>query len=299
MDDQTPEGLAAATLLFQRTYDYDLVKVTPASSFCLKDWGVQDEWRGHTEGTRDYTRIVIQKPQDWEKLTVLDPARGHLAAQIECLKILVRELGADTPVIQTIFNPLSQAKNLIGRDNLAVHLRRYPQAVHKGLATITESTRRFVAAARQTGIAGVFFAVQHANYGLLTVEEYRLFGRSYDLQVLKETEGLWLNMLHLHGLDIMFDEFLDYPVGVLNWHDQETQPSLADALTRFRGAVCAGLQRERTMVLGTAQQVREEARRAIQAAGGKRFILGTGCVTPITAPHGNLQAARQSVEDFR
>ena len=33
VDDQTPDGLAAATLDFQQTYDFDLVKVTPASSF--------------------------------------------------------------------------------------------------------------------------------------------------------------------------------------------------------------------------------------------------------------------------
>ena len=38
VDDQTPTGLAAATLKFQQDYDFDLVKVSPPSSFCLKDW---------------------------------------------------------------------------------------------------------------------------------------------------------------------------------------------------------------------------------------------------------------------
>ena len=42
VDDQSPETLAAAALNFQHIYDFDLVKVTPASSFCLKDWGVED-----------------------------------------------------------------------------------------------------------------------------------------------------------------------------------------------------------------------------------------------------------------
>ena len=59
VDDQTPEGLARAILAFQRTFDFDLVKVTPASSFCLKDWGSQDEWHGDTEGTCRYTHRVI------------------------------------------------------------------------------------------------------------------------------------------------------------------------------------------------------------------------------------------------
>ena len=52
VDDQRPEDLAAATLEFQRLYDFDLVKVTPASSFCLKDWGVEDEWRGSPDRKR-------------------------------------------------------------------------------------------------------------------------------------------------------------------------------------------------------------------------------------------------------
>ncbi|MBM3144322.1 MAG: uroporphyrinogen decarboxylase, partial [Chloroflexi bacterium] len=49
VDDQTPEGLAAATLNYQRLYDFDFVKITPASSFCLVDWGSRDEWRGAAE----------------------------------------------------------------------------------------------------------------------------------------------------------------------------------------------------------------------------------------------------------
>ena len=33
VDDQSPETLAAATLHWQSVYDFDFVKVTPASSF--------------------------------------------------------------------------------------------------------------------------------------------------------------------------------------------------------------------------------------------------------------------------
>jgi uroporphyrinogen decarboxylase len=52
------------------------------------------------------------------------------------------------------------------------------------------------------------------------------------------------------------------------------------------------------MVLGTPESVEKEAREAIQVTDGKRFILGTGCVVPITAPYGNIMAARKSVELF-
>lgn len=295
VDDQKHVALAAATIDFQRNYDFDLVKVTPASSFCLKDWGVEDEWQGATEGTRNYTRRVIFKPEDWTCLPVLSPYAGKLGSQLECLRLIISDLGPDVPVIQTIFNPLSQAKNLLGQQALLVHLRHYPEAVHAGLRVLAETTRRFVEAAVQTGIAGIFFAVQHAQYGLLSTAEYDAFGRPYDLQVLEPARGLWLNMLHLHGEEIMFDRFLDYPVAVMNWHDRDTWPSLSQAQALFSGAVCGGLQRERTMVLGTPESVTAEALDAIHSTEGKRFILGTGCVLPIIAPRANIRAARQAV----
>jgi uroporphyrinogen decarboxylase len=49
-------------------------------------------------------------------------------------------------------------------------------------------------------------------------------------------------------------------------------------------------------VRATPDQVREQAADAIAQTGGRRFILGTGCVTPIVAPTSNIRAAREAVE---
>ena len=296
VDDQDPGRLAAATANFQRIYDYDFVKVTPASSFCVRDWGVQDEWRGAHEGTREYTQRVVHTPEDWGKLSPLDPKAGALGDQLQCLKMLVDDLGEDVPTIQTIFSPLAQAKNLAGQETLLVHMRKYPEALHQGLKTITESITRFIEAARETGIAGIFYAVQHAQLQLFSEQEIRDFSRRYDLAILEQKGGLWLNVLHLHGANVMFDQFLDYPIEIVNWHDRETWPSLIEAKGRHPGVLCGGLRRWETMVLGSPQEVKEEALDALHATGGVRFVLGTGCVTPTTAPHGNLLAARQVVE---
>ncbi|HZU87461.1 MAG TPA: hypothetical protein VFF78_08250, partial [Anaerolineaceae bacterium] len=88
VDDQSPDRLAAASLAFQAQFDFDFIKITPASSFCLKDWGVQDRWAGNTEGTREYTHHVIQQPEDWTSLPVLNINSGSLGAQLECLRLL-------------------------------------------------------------------------------------------------------------------------------------------------------------------------------------------------------------------
>ena len=297
VDDQSPERLAAATLDFHRRYDFDLVKVTPASSFCLKDWGAEDFWEGNPEGTRRYTRCVIEKPQDWERLPALDPSAQHLAGQLACLRLLRRELGPDVPLLQTVFSPLAQAKNLAGGERLIVHLSQHPEAVLIGLQTIAETTRRFVAAAIETGIDGLFYAVQHAQASLLTLDEYKTFGLPFDTISLEPAQGMLCNMLHLHGKDIYFSlltSSLSFPI--VNWHDRDTPPSLVEAQNYFAGVVCGGLRRE-TVVLGTPDEVQEVAAEALEQTQGRRFILGTGCVVPVIAPHGNILAARNSVEE--
>lgn len=309
VDDQSPEALAAATLHFQATYDFDLVKVTPASSFCLRDWGAEDAWMGDTEGpvlpvpvrgsavegTRRYTKRVIQKPQDWESLPALDPSAPHLAGQLACLRFIKQGLAPETPVIQTVFSPLAQAKNLAGNETLLAHLRLYPEAVLKGLATIAHTAQRFVEAALEAGIDGIFYAVQHAQASLLSLEEYQTFGLPFDQQVIEPARSCWLNILHLHGLNIYYSLLSTLSFPVVNWHDRETPPSLAEALQTHAGVVCGGLGRD-TLVYREQAEVQKEAREALQQTGGRRFILSTGCVVPVIAPHGNLLAARRSVE---
>lgn len=291
VDDQSPERLAAATLHWQQTFDWDLVKITPASSFCLRDWGVQDVWEGHPEGTRRYTYAPIQKPADWERLQPLTPDAPGLAAQLDCIRQLRQALGPEVPLVQTVFSPLAQAKNLVGRADLARHIRLHPEALSAGLTVIAQTTRQFITAALEAGADGVFYAVQHAQASLLTHEEFARFGRAFDLQVLQAAEG-WLNLAHIHGNDIYFDLVADYPVQVLNWHDRENIPTLGAGQQQSGKVVCGGLRRE-TVSLGTPDAIRAEAEDARQQTGGKHFILGTGCVVDVVAPYGNLRAVRE------
>jgi len=295
VDDQDPELLAASTLHFQNTYDFDIVKVTPASSFAVKGWGVEDQWMGDSEGSRRYTKRVIQKPGDWVKLKILAPSSPFLARQIDCLRLIHSGLSPETPLIQTIFNPLSQAKNLAGNDLLLQHIREYPEAVIKGLDTIAKTTARFIEAVREVGVDGIFYAIQHAQTDLLSLGEYKSFGVPYDQQALAPANDLWCNLLHLHGKDVYFSLLQLYNFQIVNWHDRETLPGLAEAQSLFDGAVCGGLRQD-TLVFEEQTKVKEEAEDAIKQTKGKRFILGTGCVVPITASHGNLLAARRSVE---
>jgi uroporphyrinogen decarboxylase len=300
VDDQDPALLAQATLNFQSTYDFDFIKVTPASSFCIRDWGVEDEWCGNPEGTREYTHRVIQEPHDWMTLEARDPESGFLGKQLKCLEHLHDNLKGETPFIQTIFSPLAQAKNLAGVERLFVHLRQDPQKVLYALEIITQTTISFIEEARKRAISGIFYAIQHASFRYFDRDGYATFGEPFDRRILEAADGLWLNVLHLHGEDLIFDLAETLSVQVVNWHDRETKPELAGGKSRLQAAVCGGLRRWATIVLGNLDAVRNEAQDALTTLeGGRGMILGTGCVVPVLAPHGNLMAARNVVESLK
>ncbi len=297
-DDQRAADLARSVVEFQKAYDWDIVKVTPASSYMIADYGVQDVWEGNLEGTRTYTRRAVTRSLDWTELRPLDPTRGSLGKHLDCLSLVGEALADDdTPVLATIFSPLAQAKNIAGKDLLLRHMRIHPDRVHTGLNALTETTLRFLDMLKRTPIAGIFYAVQHASYDVMSEDEYKIFGLPYDRKILEALPSKWwLNMLHLHGESPMFRLVSQLPVQAINWHDQETEPDLAQGKSIYNYAVCGGLSRWQHVHHGTPTSVREQARTAINQTNGRRFILSTGCVTMITSPLSNIRAVREAVE---
>lgn len=298
-DDQRAADLARSTIEFQKSYDWDFVKVTPASSFSVVDFGVQDQWEGSAEGIRTSTRHVVNRSLEWTDLRSLDPTRGALGRQLECLSLIESGLGDPSiPIIQTILSPLAQAKLISGDDVLLRHLRTYPDRVHTGLNVITESTLRFIEALkRSTSIAGIYYDVQHANYDVMSEDEYKTFGLPYDRKVLDAIPGKWwLNLLHFHGNAPMFKLVDNFRVQAVNWNDRECEPDLAKGKSLFVGAVCGGLSSQEHVHYGTPATIRDVAREALSQTNRRRFILSTGCVTMITSPLSNIRAVREVVE---
>jgi uroporphyrinogen decarboxylase len=313
-DDQDALEFARSTLEFQERFDWDFIKVMPEVDYCVTDYGVESRWTGDhiygarawagagvrdPDGVRDFGKRVIQKPEDWSKLKALDPTKGRLSMIPNTLEIIKKEVGDEVPFIQTVFNPLVQAWLLAGEERLWDHMREYPDALKVGLETITQSILRLVEAIREKGADGIFYSLHHATYTLLSEGEYREFGRPYDLRVLEAAGDFWFKMLHLHENNVMFDVVSDYPVESINWHDLDTPPTLKEGLERFPGVVVGGVSFNKTMLLGTPDEVKAEVKSAIEQTGGVRHIVGGGCCIPITSPIGNIRAVRSAVDMYR
>ncbi len=293
-DDQKAESLAAAHIAFQRRYQWDLLKVTPASGYYGDDWGLRAGYRPNREGTRHYADRPIKKPGDWTHLKRLDVSSGVYGRELHALR-LIREALPGEIILSTIFSPLTIARTLSGEQALVRYLRESPDTLHKGLEVITDVTARFAAETLASGADGIFFATQCASTEYLAIEEYAEFGRPYDLRVLEADGAAEVRLLHLHGASIMFDALTDYPVEIVNWHDRKTPPTLADARTRFSGCLAGGINEWETLTTGTPDQITAEIRDAITQTGGIRHIVAAGCVIPVDVGEDRLRSARDAV----
>lgn len=104
--DQQGERLADATCAFQARFDCDLVKITPASSFQLRDLGQTDSWTGDPIGRRTFGPGPVSTPEDWLRLAELRAGDRHLSEHLKAARLVRARVPAHIPVLQSIFDPL-------------------------------------------------------------------------------------------------------------------------------------------------------------------------------------------------
>lgn len=295
--DQTSRGLAEAVVNFQKKFDFDLVKVTPASGYFAEAFGGKfvPTKTGLSKGDRECVNFPVKNHDDWKKIKPIDINQGILRRELDASKLIRKGLGGDALVVQTVPNPLTLAKTLRG-ESIFGDLKKNPKGLKSALEVLTKVILNFSFASLKAGADGVFFFTQVASFDFLAEKEYQEFGAKYDLRVLnalKEKNALLI--LHIHGLNIMFDLLKNYPVQIINWHDQLTKPTLYEAQTSFRGVLLGGIEENEILLKGSLENVKNHARKAIEQTGGKRLIIGPGCVLPIDIPKENILAVKEAL----
>lgn len=295
VEDETPQGLAGATIRWQHEYDFDLVKFTPTGTYGLEDWGAETAHGPGPVGTRVVSKFGVTSAEQWPQLAQLDVTEGDLGRHLEAICLTAEGLHGSVPILQTVFSPLTTARKLAG-DRVFTDLRLHPERFKAGLQVIAETMARFAQASIRAGAHGLFFATQCGTYRSLSEAEYREFGMPYDLLVLNAVQDdADLNMLHIHGEDVMFDLLAGYPVQMVNWHDRLTWPDLCEGSRHFNGLLVGGISEFRTLRRGPVDAIQAEIRQAIGQTGGRRLMLGPGCVVPIDTPATHVRAAIQAL----
>lgn len=297
LQDRDPAALSQATANFARRYDLDLVKLTPSGLYAVEDWGAEIVYPGTPTDPPYLARPLIQSPDDWGHLKILDCQAGAMGRELAAIRMTRAQLGPDVPLLMTVFSPLTLAYKLAG-ERLAVDIQNAPDALYAGLAAIAGTVVRFAQAALIAGADGLFLATQWASTDHCTAEDYGRFGVTFDLVVLQATQDNdAIVVLHLHGHNLFFDLCERYPLGAysaISWHDRETMPSLKTAKLWTSRALMAGLDRH-LLRSGPPEAIAAQSRDAIAQTDGVGLILAPSCVIPPDTPDLHLQAARPVV----
>lgn len=279
--------ITEATYQFYKDYDLDFIKTMNNGMYSIEDFGCEIDYSEIPKGgMAKMVSTPIHQAEDWNKLQVVPLEAKGLARELKYLQMILEKVkDEDVPVIFTVFSPITTANKLCGGEIGTYIHNGHGEAVKAALEVITQTTCNLAAKAVEMGAAGVFFASQMSNYATsmakepLSVEEYEQYGKVYDVRVIEAANqaGAWMNTLHCHGDNIMFDLLKDYPVQVFNWHAWETYPTIEEALCLTDKCLMGGLKRF-DITDCSYNAIRNQVFECCKLTKGRRLILTPGCV---------------------
>ena len=277
--DLDPVKQAEQTYQFYKRYDLDVIKTMNNGMYAIEDLGCKIDYSQILQGgAATLVSSPINEPSDWQRIKKSNPNEGALARELHALELLLEKLkGEQVPVVFTIFSPLTIADKVSGKQALN-HIRNgHGEFVKEALQQIADGTAELAQRAIALGADGVFFASQMSNYDLVSAELYREYGEPYDRIVLEKCSGGWMNTIHAHGSDILFEILKDYPVQVFNWHAWESLPTLQEAQLLTGKCLMGGLNRT-DITQGHRNAIMDQIFQCYQTLGGRNQILTPGCV---------------------
>ena len=300
--ESTARDLAEATLEFQRTYDWDWVKLNPRKHYHCEDWGVRYRYSGRAGEKPELESWPIHAPADWSAITTRPADAGALGEQLDAVRRMRAGLPADVPLIQTVFTPLAVLGEMTEEpDDLRAHMRTHPDLVRAALEAVTVTFEEHVRRLMAEGIDGIYLAtVDWASRDLMTADDYRAWARPCDLRILAAAGPARFHVLHVCKRNNLLLEFADYPVAAFSYDALDpTNPPLREALANLPGAVMGGISHEDALQQPEPDAALAEWRRALETTGGRRWLAAPGCSIPPVTPAANLRALRAAVDATR
>jgi len=294
----SPTDLAAITVERARKFGWDFVKFQPRATFFAEAFGSVYEPSGHALRAPILVTPAVPDLEAWRSAKLVNPKAFD--DQVESIAIVVRELGPDVPVIQTVFSPITVGGYLVGKSQSRTvrELRKYPEVVGPALERIANALADFSRRSVEVGAAGIFYAISgYAGRKVMPENVYRDLVLPYDLAVLNALpKEAWFNVLHLCGSNLNFGLARDLPAQAVSWsiHNQGN-PSLAEGREIAGRAVMGGLSQRATLVYGPASKISAEARAAVDETGGRGLLIAPGCSVPPRVRSVNLEAVASAV----
>ncbi|RSK54634.1 uroporphyrinogen decarboxylase family protein [Bacillus canaveralius] len=304
--EQNAKDLAEATVAFTKQFDWDWVKINPRATYYAESWGNTYDFQDYRSVFPKQTRAVIQKASDvWDIHEKKAIESTPLKEQLEAVK-QIRQGLPDTPLVQTIFSPLTVLLFLAGQSayvndtvygsenpvTIAALLSEQRTGVHRALHAIAMTLADYVIELNRAGADGIFYAVTGtANPDMFEAAAFNEFSRPYDLIVLEAAQQ-GKRILHTCGAHAQPERFSDYPIDGISWDTKAAgNPDLDAALNATKiGGVDHAL-----FAANDIGRIHAQAEEALSIMANQPFILAPNCSIPVNVTDEALIQLRQSV----
>ncbi len=268
---------AEAEVDFFRAYDMDFLKVMNDYPYPLPE-GVE----------------AVETEDDWKRIEPVGGNHPCWDKQLTALSIVSEEIGREALFIETIFCPWTTARRLARTGALQRAREQFPDTLLAAMENISTSLASYAKEAVGRGASGIFLSVSAASDDVMTEEEYRAWGRPFDLKILESVKDSPFNILHIHGKRIHFDSLLDCTATAINWSHTTTAPTLKEGRERSGKTVMGGIN-ELTAAHLSAPEMREQVVATVSEMGRRGLIIAPGCSVPTDTPARNLHAVGEAL----
>jgi uroporphyrinogen decarboxylase len=272
---------AEAEIEFYRAYDLDFLKVMSDFPYPLP---------GGLE--------AVATDEDWQRIEPIAPDNNCWTEQLSALSMINDAIGNEAMFIETIFSPWTTARRLARSGSLTAVRQRQPETLLSAMDAISTSLASYAKQVLERGAAGIFLSLGAATDDVMTVKEYEIWGRPFDLKILEAVTDAPFNVLHIHGKQIHFDSLLEYPVSALNWSHFATPPSLREGKLRSGKTVLGGIDEARASHV-SAPEIAEQVNNTICEVGTRGLIITPGCSVPTDTRERSLREIKAAVDRVR
>lgn len=269
---------AEAEIDFYRAYDLDFLKVMSDYPYALPV-GLE----------------AIETEDDWKRIEPIAPNDQCWKEQLTALSMIDDAIGSEAFFIETIFSPWTTARRLARSGSVSTARERYPEALLGAMDALSTSLADYSKEVLKRGAAGIFLSLGAASGDVMTVEEYEIWGRPFDLKILEAVREAQFNVLHIHGKRIHFNSVMNFPATAFNWSHFAAAPSLNEGKAQSGKTVLGGID-ESTASHISAREIREQVENTIREVGTRGLIVTPGCSVPTDTREHNLRTIKTAVE---
>jgi uroporphyrinogen decarboxylase len=296
-----PDIFAEICLETRRLFGYDNV-MAGWGDILVEAHALGTEWRFPE---KDYyprpSKYAVQNPEDADMLRVVDPMEDEFwSVPLKAAEILQEKIGKEVPVVGCIDSPMVIGSELRGYENLLMDTVMRPDLANKMLKVITESSKIYGNRLAEIGVGTIFVENGTAGAEQTSPELCERFDMRHLRNELEHFKKLGL-MTILHNCSARPYIELESALKPNAIHFNISAVDLEKTFGSLRGTCCsiAGIDHQKLMFKGSADEVEAEVRKTIERYGHRPgLIIGPGCEMPFKTPIENIRRLREAAEKY-